>query len=585
MSDVSLSRSVARADTRSARPLDPPNGSRSSSAAGNPVGEKSARPTAVLGDAGRTDVTLPQLFEEQVERTPDAVAVTCADRQLTYAELNGRANRLAHHLIDHGIGPEQVVALALPRSPRLVEALLAVLKAGAAYLPLGPRRSPGPSTSALRDAEPSILISATGHRPEIDPGITEVCLDDPDTVEAISVHSPRDPRGGERGPLDVDHAACVLYRSGPLEEPEGVVIAQHNAVRLLRATTSWLSAGSEDVWTLLHSYDVDLSAWELWGALLTGGRLVIVPHAVARSPRELLGLLAGEQVTVLNQAPSEFSRVVRADRQNPGLSRQLALRRIVLAGETFEPSESADWCVRHPDSAVLRAYGATETTVHASFVAPDHGETSWRAADPVGPGSSDRRVQVLDGFLQPVRPGGVGELYVAGEGLARGYLGRRGRTAERFVADPFVPGGRMYRSGDLACLRTDGSVEIVRRARYRDAVHAPRDGTGSDGFAVLPPRRWQSRADQQAVAGREDATRRWSTWPNPALSPFEVPDASYCALINAEDQYSLWPAAIEVPAGWTITCGPTGRRSCLEHIENNWTDLRPVRDMRVWSAR
>ncbi|MGW0890423.1 amino acid adenylation domain-containing protein [Saccharopolyspora sp. NPDC002578] len=450
--------------------------------------------------ADRTGMTLPDLFEDQVRRTPEAVALTWGDERITYTELDARANRLAHCLIDHGVGPEQLVALALPRSAELVVSVLAVLKAGAAYLPLDPGNPASRIAYIVADSEPAMLISDTAHHANLPADIPRLLLDDPAGAAEIAEHSQRDPRGGERGPLTSDHAAYVIYTSGSTGQPKGVVIPHHNVVRLFTATDPWFSFGAQDVWTLFHSYAFDFSVWELWGALLHGGRLVVVPHEVSRSPQEFLGLLARERVTVLNQTPSAFYQLIEADRNAPEF--ELALRYVVFGGEALDLSRLDDWYARHPDDPkLINMYGITETTVHVSYVELDPELVARRDGSLIGRGIPDLRVYLLDENLHPVPPGVIGELYISGEGLARGYLGRRALTASRFVADPFgEKGARMYRSGDLARWRSGGLLEFVGRADHQVKIRGFRIELGEIEARLAA----HPQVTQAAVVARED---------------------------------------------------------------------------------
>ncbi|NUT40407.1 MAG: AMP-binding protein, partial [Thermoactinospora sp.] len=261
--------------------------------------------------------TLPGLFEAQARRTPGARAVG----SWTYAELNARANRLAHKLIAHGARPGAIVALSLPRSPDLVAALLAVLKSGAAYLPLDPSYPAGRVDHMIADAGPVCLVDESWLT-----GLDDWLDHDPE----------RDLRPGD--------AAYVIYTSGSTGRPKGVLVTHHNVVRLLTATEPWFGFGPGDVWTLFHSYAFDFSVWELWGALLYGGRLVVVPQETSRSPADLLDLLERERVTVLNQTPSAFYQLAAADD-----GRTLALRYVIFGGEALEPARLAAWRARRPD--------------------------------------------------------------------------------------------------------------------------------------------------------------------------------------------------------------------------------------------
>ncbi|MCP2339577.1 non-ribosomal peptide synthetase [Actinomadura rupiterrae] len=385
--------------------------------------------------------TIPALFEAQAAARPDAVAVSFEGRSWTYAEVNAAANRLARHLAAQGVGPEQFVALSFPRSADLVIAILAVLKTGAAYVPIDPDYPADRIAYMVEDASPVLTLSS---------------------IEVDGDHSSEN--------LDVaispDNPAYVIYTSGSTGRPKGVVVPHQNVVRLLRSTEAWFSFGPDDVWTLFHSYAFDFTVWELWGSLLHGGRLVVVPYLTSRSPDEFLKLLAAERVTVLNQTPSAFYQLMAADRDNPGTD--LALRYVIFGGEALELGRLDDWYSRHAENAptLVNMYGITETTVHVSYIELDRAYAATAPGSIIGVGIPDLRVYVLDERLQPVPAGVVGELYVAGAGLARGYLKRPALTAERFIADPFSrePGARMYRTGDIGRWLNDGRLEYLGRS-------------------------------------------------------------------------------------------------------------------------
>ncbi|PCG87393.1 non-ribosomal peptide synthetase, partial [Streptomyces sp. WZ.A104] len=430
----------------------------------------------------KTEATLTGLFEAQVRRTPDAAAVTCGDLALTYRDLNERANRLAHRLVARGMGPEQVVALALPRSADLVVAILATLKAGAAYLPLDPEYPPARLAHMVTDARPGLLLTTTAAQANI-PAVqgTSVILLDAQDAQDATTDVTRNPAPA----LAPDHPAYVIYTSGSTGQPKGVLNTHRNVVRLFVNTRKWFDFGPDDVWTLFHSYAFDFSVWELWGALLHGGRLVVVPYEVSRTPRAFLDLLAEEGVTVLNQTPSAFYQLAQADADaRAEASRpphRLGLRTVVFGGEALQPSRLADWYERHPDDAPLlvNMYGITETTVHVTYQPLDRDRATADANGVIGTSIPDLRAYVLDGGLQLVPPGVVGELYVSGGGVARGYLGRPGLTSERFVADPYAPepGARMYRTGDLVRRNPDGELEFVGRADHQVKIR---------GFRIEP---------------------------------------------------------------------------------------------------
>ncbi|MFJ3335011.1 non-ribosomal peptide synthase/polyketide synthase [Streptomyces sp. NPDC086766] len=415
---------------------------------------------------GRPDRTLVDLFEEQAARTPAAVAVTCGGEHLDYATLDARAGRLAHRLAELGAAPERFVALALPRSGDQIVAILAVLKTGAAYLPIDPASPAERLGHLLADAAPVALVTTTGTAARTDDTrVPLLLLDDPDT-EADLARRPATGPTPARRPLP-ESPAYAIYTSGSTGRPKGVVIPHANVVRLFTRTSHWFGFGPDDVWTMFHSYAFDFSVWELWGPLLHGGRLVVVPDETARSPEDFLRLLADERVTVLNQTPSAFYPLIRADAEHPGTGARLALRTVVFGGEALDTGRLADWWTRHPASAprLVNMYGITETTVHVTYAPLDPATAAEDAASPIGAAIEDLRVYVLDADLAAVPPGATGELYVAGEGLARGYLGRPGLSATRFLADPFGrPGSRMYRTGDRAKWRADGTLEYLGRA-------------------------------------------------------------------------------------------------------------------------
>ena len=389
-------------------------------------------------------VTLPALLEAQVERSPEAIALVFEESTLSYAELNAQANRLAHLLIGRGIGPENLVALALPRSIEMIVALLGILKAGAAYLPLDPEYPVERLSYMLRDAQPACVLTTAQIAERLPESVAQLVLDHPDTASALARSPETNPSDAERTqPLNPHNPAYVIYTSGSTGAPKGVVVTHQNVARLLGATAHWFDFGPDDVWTLFHSYAFDFSVWELWGALLHGSQLVVVPHLLSRSPAEFLHLLAERQVTVLNQTPSAFYQLMQAEEENPKLGQNLALRYVIFGGEALEFRRLADWYQRHRESSPLlvNMYGITETTVHVSYLALDQKTATVAANSLIGCGLPDLRVYVLDGSLQPVPVGVSGELYIAGAGLARGYLNRPALSAERFVADPYgAPG-------------------------------------------------------------------------------------------------------------------------------------------------
>ncbi|OLQ49029.1 non-ribosomal peptide synthetase [Bacillus licheniformis] len=450
--------------------------------------------------------SLPEQFENLAALSPDAIAVVYEDQSLSYAELNERANRLARMLISEGVGPEQFVALALPRSLEMAVGLLAVLKAGAAYLPLDPDYPADRIAFMLKDAQPAFIMTNTKAAESIPPAenVPKIVLDDLELEKKLNTYPADNPDNTDRiQPLSPLNTAYVIYTSGSTGVPKGVMIPHQNVTRLFAATDHWFHFSSDDTWTMFHSYAFDFSVWEIWGPLLHGGRLVIVPHHVSRSPEAFLRLLVKEGVTVLNQTPSAFYQLMQAEREQPDLGQALSLRYVIFGGEALELSRLEDWYNRHPENRpqLINMYGITETTVHVSYIELDRSIAALRANSLIGRGIPDLGVYVLDERLQPVPPGVAGELYVSGAGLARGYLGRAGLTAERFIADPFgPPGTRMYRTGDVARLRADGSLDYVGRADHQVKIRGFRIELGEIEAALVQ----HPQLEDAAVIVRED---------------------------------------------------------------------------------
>ncbi|HSF40227.1 MAG TPA: amino acid adenylation domain-containing protein, partial [Thermoanaerobaculia bacterium] len=401
--------------------------------------------------------SLHQMFQEQARRTPGAPAVTFENRTLTYAELDNEANRVARRLRALDCGPETRVAVAMERSLELVIALLGVLKTGAAYVPLDPEYPRDRLAFMLEDARPAVLLTLGSLLPRLPEALIPVLLLDPED------------RASERAqpitePMDGMNAAYVIYTSGSTGHPKGVVVTHDNAVRLFASTHDLFRFGPEDVWTLFHSYAFDFSVWEIWGALLYGGRLVVVPWWVSRSPESFHDLLVHEKVTVLNQTPTAFRQLLRAD---DAARKETALRLVIFGGEALDLESLSPWMARHGSERprLINMYGITETTVHVTYRPISAADVERGRTSPIGVPIPDLQLHLLDPASRPVPIGVPGEIYVGGRGVARGYLNRPDLTAERFVPDPFseIPGERLYRTGDLARRRADGGVEYLGR--------------------------------------------------------------------------------------------------------------------------
>lgn len=395
-------------------------------------------------------------FEQWAQRRPEAIAVSFGEHHVSYGELNRRADALAARLHAAGVGQGDLVAVTLDRGIELIAAILAVLKAGAAYVPVDPAVPAERQRFILQDAGARLVLTESRYRDPGAAGHAAAWLLDEE-------HAWSAPTGGPALPAAVggDALAYVIYTSGSTGQPKGVMVEHRQVTRLFSVAERHFGFDEQDVWTLFHSYAFDFSVWEIWGALLYGARLVVVPHAVARTPAAFADLVLSECVTVLNQTPTAFSNlaVEMLARGSTGY-----LRHVVFGGEALEPRRLARWFERFGDSAPALAnmYGITETTVHVTYKRLCTRDADEGISD-IGAPLADLSLYVLNERGRPVPPGVTGELYVSGAGVARGYLNRPELSAERFIANPFVPGERMYKTGDLARRLPGGTLEYMGR--------------------------------------------------------------------------------------------------------------------------
>jgi amino acid adenylation domain-containing protein len=400
-----------------------------------------------------------KLFEAQAERTPETVALSFKEQHLTYRELNERANQLAHHLQKLGVGSETLVGLFLERSLEMVVGLLAILKAGGAYVPMDPKYPRERLTFMLKDAHSPVVVTQKLLEGDLSDGNAKVICLDSDWLE-ISCEPTTNPVSDTQP----HHLAYVIYTSGSTGTPKGSLISHCNVVRLFQETQVWFNFTQSDVWTLFHSCAFDFSVWELWGALFNGGRLVIVPFSVSRTPEDFHRLLCEEGVTVLNQTPSAFRQLIQVD-EVKGPSPSLALRLIIFGGEALDFGSLKPWFERHGDQKprLVNMYGITETTVHVTYRPIDAADLFGGSM--IGIPIPDLQVYLLDEQGHSVPFGVPGEICVGGAGVGRGYLNRPELTAEKFIADPFSskPGARLYKTGDLARYLPDGNLEFLGR--------------------------------------------------------------------------------------------------------------------------
>ena len=408
----------------------------------------------------KVEQCLHTLIEAQAQRAPEAVALSFGNEHVSYGELNQRANRLAHRLIEQGVGPDVLVGLAAERSVEMLVGLLAILKAGGAYVPLDPVYPQDRLAYMIQDSGLRLLLAqphVVDQLPDLS-GVETLLLGA--NLSSFSADNPVTSVGP-------DNLAYVIYTSGSTGQPKGALLPHSNVVRLFSATQQWFDFDERDVWSLFHSYAFDFSVWEIFGALLHGGRLLIVPHETSRSPEDFHTLLYREGVTVLNQTPSAFKQLMQVAVASDATP---SLRYVVFGGEALDVSSLRPWFERFGDQApqLINMYGITETTVHVTWRPVSLADLQAGAASPIGAPIPDLSWYLLDADLNPVPRGCVGELYVGQAGLARGYLNRAGLTATRFVPSPFdEQGGRLYRTGDLARYCVDGSIEYIGRIDHQ----------------------------------------------------------------------------------------------------------------------
>jgi len=437
---------------------------------------------------------LHERFEQQVERTPEAVALTCEGESLSYAQLNYRANRLANRLRHRGATPDRLIGLHVERGIDVVVGIIGILKAGGAYLPLDPVYP--------RDRI-AFMLEDTGVRLVVTQQSLVANLEGNPVERVLLGETQSEP---DKNPVTVTRTnslAYAIYTSGSTGKPKGTLVTHRNVTRLFDATEHWYHFDQRDVWTLFHSYAFDFSVWEIWGALLYGGRVVVVPYRISRSPEDFRELLARERVTVLNQTPSAFRQLIHAELTQPGA--KLSLRYVIFGGEALELQSLRPWFDRYGDEQPLlvNMYGITETTVHVTYRPIRLADLNSGQGSVIGVPMPDLQLYILDpaGELSPA--GTPGEIYVGGAGVTRGYLNRDELTAERFILDPFshVAGARLYRTGDLARRLENGDIEYLGRIDRQVKIRGFRVELGEIESVIAS----HPGINEVAVIAREDA--------------------------------------------------------------------------------
>jgi amino acid adenylation domain-containing protein len=409
--------------------------------------------------------TLHSIFEARAYEAPDRIAVFCAGEEITYGELNRRAEQLAGKLRAMRVGPDVLVGLCLERKLELIIGMLAILKAGGAYVPIDPSYPAKRIEFLCEDSAAAVIVTETATLSCLGQCKTKIICIDQDAT-----HGPQPPRPplsaalarkGKEAPGECN-LAYVIYTSGSTGTPKGVLVEHRHVVRLFEQTQHKFGFNRNDVWTMFHSVSFDFSVWEIWGALLHGGTLVIVPSELTRSPGQFHALLREKKVTVLNQTPSAFRQLVAADMRISAPS-GFALRFIIFGGEALDVKLLEPWSARYGNKspALINMYGITETTVHVTYKRLEKEDLVRHDVNSIGTPIPDLRIHLLDDAGRPVPDGVPGEMYVSGAGVARGYLNRPKLTVERFVQQGAT---RMYRSGDRAVRLPNGEYQYLGRA-------------------------------------------------------------------------------------------------------------------------
>ncbi|MBS0181972.1 MAG: amino acid adenylation domain-containing protein [Nitrospira sp.] len=412
--------------------------------------------------------SLQRLFEDQVERCPDAVAVECLEEKATYRELNRRANRVAHVLAEAGVGPDTIVALLDNRSIDLLTMILGVFKAGGAYLPLDPHHPLSRLTQILKLSRSPVVLTSQDYLARLQRAVAQI--DEASRPWLMPIEQILDEVGREDNPGDQgqsEHLAYVIYTSGSTGVPKGAMVTRRGMLNNIRSKVSGLALEPTDIIAQTASQCFDISVWQFLTALTCGARTNIVPDDISRDPFHLLTHLERRDITILETVPALLQGLLEAASEaGSGTAPRLEkLRWVLPTGETLPPMVCRQWLARYPAIPLLNAYGpaecADDVAVHPILEPPAADTTHM----PIGHPIEGIRLHILNAWLEPVPPGVPGELYAAGVGVGRGYLQDPARTAEVFLPDRFgsEPGARMYRTGDLARSRRDGAIEFVGR--------------------------------------------------------------------------------------------------------------------------
>jgi amino acid adenylation domain-containing protein/non-ribosomal peptide synthase protein (TIGR01720 family) len=414
-------------------------------------------------------VTINEVFAQSVSIYPERIALSYEDKKFTYQQLDQSSNTIANYLHTLGIGSEKRVVICLERTPELIIAMLSVVKAGGVYVPVDPTYPPDRIEFIIDDCNAGVIITTSNIDLEFPDRIIRINLDTLDiNTTYVNIFTNKLNRSLSTGTepsvinLNPDSGAYIIYTSGSTGKPKGVLVTHNNVTRLFKSTEDWFKFNQEDVWTFFHSFAFDFSVWEIWGALLYGGRLVIVPYCVSRNPQAFVQLLREQEVTVLNQTPSAFIQMLACQDLADSFC---SLRYIIFGGEALNLGSLSPWFERYGENPtrLVNMYGITETTVHVTYRPITKQDVDNSSGSLIGKPIPDLYISILDPDGNHLPKGVIGEMYVGGAGVARGYLNRPELTAERFIQDTLKPNSRLYRTGDLGRFLPDGDLEYLGR--------------------------------------------------------------------------------------------------------------------------
>ncbi len=400
------------------------------------------------------DKTIVDLFEKQVRKTPDNIAVVFEDKKLTYKELNEKSNQLARHLIEQGIKPHTVIGLRLNKRLEMIVGILAIIKAGCCYLPINMQYPEDRVDFMLNDSNAKLLLGTQDSITDIEINLKKIDI----SLDNNDIYNHEDTDLGLK--ISPEDLIYIIYTSGSTGKPKGAMLCHRNVVRLFKNDKCLFDFNENDVWVMFHSVAFDFSVWEMYGALLFGGKLVLISDETAQDPKLFLNLIRSEHVTVLNQTPTYFYKLLKAELDRT--DNNVSIRYIIFGGEALKPNLIKGWYLKYPETKLINMYGITETTVHVTFRELSESDLDSPSSN-IGVPIPTLHVIIVDKNLKLLPFGTIGEMCVLGEGVFKGYLNREDLNKTKLVKIPNYSDKLIYRSGDTAIMHEDGHLEYMGR--------------------------------------------------------------------------------------------------------------------------